>query len=104
MKITLSPAAREYVTREARYLKSVSPKAAQRFGEEFRQLRHSLARFPGIGKANEELPVPGVRRFVMEPYLVDYEIMADEIRILTVRHGRERPPAVDLDDDYNFEA
>jgi plasmid stabilization system protein ParE len=41
--------------------------------------------------------------FVMGPYLVDYAISGDEIRIFAIRHGRQRPPGVALDDDFDFE-
>ncbi len=104
MKVRLSPKASEYVRREAIYLKSGSPRAAQQFGEDLRRLRQGLARFPEMGRFNEELPVPGILRFVMGPYLVDYEILKDEILIFAIRHGRERPPAIELDDDFDFEA
>nr|WP_316653246.1 type II toxin-antitoxin system RelE/ParE family toxin [uncultured Gellertiella sp.] len=103
MKVTLSPQARDYVQREAKYLKSKSQKAAQQFNEDLKRLRHGLQRFPEMGKLNEETPIPGVLRFVMGHYLVDYEIVKGGILILAVRHGRERPPGIDLDDDFDFE-
>jgi len=81
LKVTLSPKAREYVTREAKYLKSGSPRAAQQFADDIKRLRQGLNRFPEMGKFNDEVPVPGVLRFVMGPYLVDYEIRGDEISI-----------------------
>lgn len=103
MKVTLSPKALEYVKREAKYLKSGSPRAAQQFGDDLKRLRQGLSLFPEMGKFTDEIPVPGILRFVMGPYLVDYEIRDKEILIFAIRHGRERPPGVALDDDYDFE-
>lgn len=39
----------------------------------------------------------------MGPYLVDYEILGDEISIFAIRHGRERPPRVEMEDDFDLE-
>ncbi len=47
--------------------------------------------------------MPRALRFVMGSYLVDYEIRADEIVIFAVRHGRERPPGVALENDFDLE-
>lgn len=103
MKVTLSPGAADYVKREARYLKSGSLRAAQHFSDDLKRLRQALSRFPEMGKLNDETPIPGVLRFVMGAYLVDYEIRQNEVLILVIRHGRERPPSVELDDDFDFE-
>ncbi|OQP87533.1 plasmid stabilization protein ParE [Rhizobium rhizosphaerae] len=89
--------------REVAYLGANSPKAAQRFLDDLKQLRRNLKRFPAIGKQTDEMPVPGVLRFVMGPYLVDYEVRPGEIVIFAIRHGRERPPGVSVDDDFDFE-
>lgn len=48
--------------------------------------------------------MPGVLRLVMGAYLIDYEIGESGVRILAIRHGRERPPGMPLDDDFDFEA
>lgn len=103
MKVTLSPKAREYVKREAKYIGSGSPRAAQQFSDDLKRLRQGLRHFPEMGKFTEEFPVPGILRFVMGPYLVDYEILDGEILIFAIRHGRERPPRVELDDDFDLE-
>ncbi len=56
-----------------------------------------------MGHFTEELPVPGVRRFVLSAYLIDYEIRADTVLIFAIWHGRERPPAIASDDDFDYE-
>jgi plasmid stabilization system protein ParE len=103
VKVTLSPKAADYVRLEARYLKSRSPQAALRFVEDLKNLRLSLARFPALGRLNEEIPNPGVLRFVMGSYLVDYEVLAEEIFIFAIRHGHQSPSGLDLEDDFDFE-
>lgn len=103
MKVTLSPKAREYVKREAHYLRSANPSAARQFSDHLKQLTVKLGRFPKMGKRNDELPYQGVFRFVMGAYLVDYTLSDDEVFILAIRHGRERPPQVALEDDFDLE-
>lgn len=103
MKVILSPKAREYVTSEARYLKSKSTRAGQQFADELKRLRHELGLFPHMGKTTPELPFPNAFRFVLGAYLVDYEIRAAQIFILAIRHGRERPPGVAVEDDFDLE-
>jgi plasmid stabilization system protein ParE len=104
LKVILSPEAREAVTSEARYLTSKSARAAQQFSDDLKRLRQGLSRFPEMGRTTEEIPVPGVLRFVMGPYLIDYEIRDGAVVILAFRHGRERPPGTEVDDDFDFEA
>jgi plasmid stabilization system protein ParE len=56
-----------------------------------------------MGKQNEEIPVPGVHRFVMGSYLVDYEVATGEVLVFAIRHERERPPALKLEEDFDLE-
>ena len=87
MKLIVSPLARDYIKSEAAYLRKRSPQAASKFRDDLVNLRKNLSQFPHIGHETEEIPVPGIRRFVMGAYLVDYEIRRDEIVILIIRHG-----------------
>ncbi len=103
MKVIVSPAARDYIKSEIAYLKLRSPRAALQLSEDLKRLKRDLAQFSQMGHFTEELPIPGIRRFVMGAYLIDYEIHADTILIFAIRHGRERPPAIALDDDFDFE-
>ncbi|UWF59315.1 type II toxin-antitoxin system RelE/ParE family toxin [Brucella sp. 2716] len=98
MKVIVSPAARDYIKSEIAYLKLRSPSAAVQLSEDLKRLKRDLGRFSQMGHFTEELPVPGIRRFVMGAYLIDYEIRADAIR-----HGRERPPILPPDEDFDFE-
>lgn len=104
MKVTLSPSARDYVKTEAAYLRARNPRAAQQFADDLKRLRDMLGRFPLAGHMTEELPVPGVLRLVMGAYLIDYEIIDSGVRIFAIRHGRERPPSMPVDDDFDYES
>jgi hypothetical protein len=44
-----------------------------------------------------------VLRFTMGAYLVDYEIGQNGVEIFSIRHGRERPPGVEIEDDFDLE-
>lgn len=57
-----------------------------------------------MGAEAADLPFRGARRFVVGDYLIHYEIGEAAIVILTIRHGRERPPEMPLDVDADFEA
>ena len=103
MKVTLSPAARDYAVREARYLNARSQSAAHAFREDLKRLRLALQRFPAMGKPNEETPAPNTHRFVMGDYLVDYAVSKQQVLVLAIRHGRQRPPALSLDENFDLE-
>ncbi|EEZ32416.1 Plasmid stabilization system [Brucella sp. NF 2653] len=103
MKVIVSPAARDYIKSEIAYLKLRSPSAAVQLSEDLKRLKRDLGRFSQMGHFTEELPVPGIRRFMMGAYLIDYEIRADAILIFAIRHGRERPPILPPDEDFDFE-
>ncbi|MBB5704539.1 plasmid stabilization system protein ParE [Ochrobactrum daejeonense] len=103
MKVIVSPAARDYIKSEIAYLKLRSPRAALRLSEDLKRVKRDLVHFSQMRHFTEELPIPGVRRFVMGAYLIDYEIRGGDILIFCIRHGRERPPAIPLDDDFDFE-
>lgn len=104
MKVLFSPRARYFVRREAAYLRDRNPAAADRFRHDLNQFVKALAQFPSMGQEAADLPFRGARRFVVGDYLIHYEIGNAAIVILTIRHGRERPPEIPLDDDADFEA
>jgi len=103
VKVTVSPDAREYITTEGRYLKAQHPGAARQFLDDVKRLRQALSRFPEMGRQTDEMPIPGILRFVMGSYLVDYEVGEDEVVILKMRHGRQRPPGIEIEGDFDYE-
>jgi plasmid stabilization system protein ParE len=103
-RVTLSLDARTYIHAEASYLKVRSPSAAARFRASLNGLKRNLPDFPGLGHPNTETVAEGVFRFVMGEYLVDYEVIDGVVNIITIRHGRQRPPEQPLDPDDDYEA
>ncbi|WP_404944012.1 type II toxin-antitoxin system RelE/ParE family toxin [Rhizobium rhizogenes] len=99
----LSAGARAYIRSEAQYLKDRSPAAALRFLDDLSRLKTNLLLFPQMGFRSDELPVPGILRFTMGDYLIDYEIADDLIEIRAIRHGHQRPPGLPIDDDFDYE-
>ncbi|WP_435693939.1 type II toxin-antitoxin system RelE/ParE family toxin [Rhizobium lusitanum] len=99
----LSAGARAYIKSEVQYLKDRNPAAALRFLDDLNRLKTNLLLFPQMGFHSDELPIPGILRFAMGDYLVDYEIAGDFIEIRAVRHGHQRPPGLAIDDDFDFE-
>ena len=103
-RITLSAAARAYVNAEAGYLKARSRPAATRFRAALNGLKRNLVDFPGLGHPSAETTVAGVYRFVLDEYLVDYEVIGEVVNIIAIRHGRQRPPNQPPDSDDDYEA
>ncbi len=56
-----------------------------------------------MGFRSDELPIPGVLRFTMGDYLIDYEIADDLIEIRAIRHDHQRPPGLQIDDGFDYE-
>ncbi len=103
MKVTFSPNARAYVAREGAYLRERNRAAADRFRHDLNQFVKALAQFPLMGQEATDLPFRNARRFVLGDYLIHYEMDTSRMVILTIRHGREKPPELPLDDDTDFE-
>jgi plasmid stabilization system protein ParE len=102
-RITLSSAARAYVNAEASYLRARSLSAAAKFRATVSSLKRNLADFPSLGHPSTETPVEGIFRFVMDDYLVDYEVTGGVVNIIAIRHGRQMPPSQPIAPDDDFE-
>ena len=103
-RIKLSDAAEAYVKAEAAYLGARSRSAAAKFRALLNGLKRNLADFPALGHANPETTVEGIFRSVMGEYLVDYEVAGEVVIVITIRHGRQRPPEQPLDPDDDYES
>ncbi len=70
------------------YVRDFSPAAAARLDMQFVSVAESLATFPERGR-----PIGRGRRevLVLKPYVIRYVLVADEVRILSIRHGARRP-------------
>jgi plasmid stabilization system protein ParE len=101
-KVLLSSRARNYLLKEAKYLRDRNPAAASAFVARLRHARHLLADFPELGSGKKGLPHGDMRCLVVGDYLVDYEVKADEVWILAIRHGRQLDINIEPDDaDYD---
>jgi plasmid stabilization system protein ParE len=71
-------------------------RAATAVARQIRSTSGLLARYPGLGR---ETDIPGVRVFPVAryPYVIYYNVRADELVVLHVRDGRrEKPKASEL--------
>ncbi len=49
-------------------------------------------------------PVSTIRRFILPPYVMEYEIQADEMVILLIRHGKQEKTMLEKDSaDFSTE-
>ncbi|MGV3550246.1 type II toxin-antitoxin system RelE/ParE family toxin [Rhizobium sp.] len=103
-RVEFSLDARAYIKAEASYLKARSPAAGARFRASLGSLRRNLTNFPGLGHRNPEAVAEGIFRFVMDEYLVDYEVIDGVVIVITIRHGRQAPPNQPPDPDDDYEA
>jgi toxin ParE1/3/4 len=90
MKVTLHPAAEQDVHEAAAfYEREGSPIVAARFVAEFKRLATLLLEHPEIGSPRSS----GRRGFPMRvfPYTVVYRVIAEDIKILVVKHDSKRP-------------
>jgi addiction module RelE/StbE family toxin len=72
------------------YVARDSPAAAANMAARIESLVMLLGTFPQMGRATDK---PGTRVIGVPgyPYLIFYRILADEVRILRVRHSARRP-------------
>jgi toxin ParE1/3/4 len=90
MKVTLHPAAEQDIYDAAAfYEREGSPIVAARFVAEFRRLVALLLEHPEIGSPRSS----SRRGFSMRvfPYTIVYRVIADDIKILVVKHDSKRP-------------
>jgi toxin ParE1/3/4 len=67
-----------------------SPSAADRIADRVAAIAELICNQPEVGRATDD---PTIRRFNLAPYryVVFYEVSADEIVIMAVRHGARDP-------------
>ncbi len=88
MTIIWSPLALERVRDIARYIARDKPSAAETWVKELFKVVGRLARHPQSCRVVPELNRPDIREVINGNYRVIYKL-ADDIHILTVRHGRQ---------------
>jgi plasmid stabilization system protein ParE len=94
MRLRIDPAAGEETKEAAQWYEDRRPGLGLEFlaavDAGIQQIRNEPRRFARLETIPEE---ENVRRFLMDrfPYIIIYELTADEIRILAVAHTRRRP-------------
>ncbi|WP_275791054.1 type II toxin-antitoxin system RelE/ParE family toxin [Pararhizobium gei] len=101
MKLRIYDEAAAYLRAERAYLSRFDKRAASAMVQQLRQAMEMLRRFPQAGQALES--VPGVRRFTVPPYIIDYEVMDGTLGVLVIRHGRQHDPDIISDAHGDFE-
>ena len=68
------------------YIAANNPDAADRMVDAVLEGSRMHVRFPGMGQSRDDLR-PGLRCFVVSPYVVFYRPIEDTIEVLRVLHG-----------------
>jgi toxin ParE1/3/4 len=68
------------------YIAANNPDAADRMVDAVLEASRMHVRFPGIGQKRDDLR-PGLRCFVVSPYVVFYRPIEDTIEVLRILHG-----------------
>ena len=86
MKLYVTPAARADLDDVWDYVSPAGKKVADRFVTKIRKQCRMLARFPGIGRARDELAV-GLRSFPLSPFVIFFRLVDKRVEIVRVLHG-----------------
>lgn len=89
-KVVWTDAAAEDLQAIVRYLRTNDLDVAAKTGAQLFVLGESLADFPNRGR-----PISGGRRELVSvpPYVLRYRVIDDRALIISIHHGRRRPPA-----------
>ncbi|MGD9633694.1 MAG: type II toxin-antitoxin system RelE/ParE family toxin [Pirellulales bacterium] len=88
-RVTRSRRAEQDLLAIAEYISADNPTAAARWLDEIERNFTLLASYAGIGEEVSEIR-PGLRRFCHGQYLIYFEPLDDELRIVRVLHGARR--------------
>ncbi|WP_438749468.1 type II toxin-antitoxin system RelE/ParE family toxin [Pararhizobium sp. O133] len=97
MKVQFSERALAYLRAEQAYLGRFDKRAARALVRQIRKAAEIIGEYPQSAQAVPLLP--GVRRYVTAPYVIDYAERGGVIVVVAIRHGRQNPIAPDQGDD-----
>lgn len=97
MKIIWSPFAHQRINEIADYIATDSLAAAEKWVNSIYDSLKRLRDFPKSGRAVPEVEKDDFREIFFGDYRIIYRIEKKQIKILTVRHGKQILPIEDLD-------
>jgi addiction module RelE/StbE family toxin len=74
------------------YIAQQSPDYAQRTVDRLTGRSQQIADFPLSGRMVAEFETPQIREVIEGPYRIVYHLKPDQIDVLAVIHGAQRPP------------
>jgi addiction module RelE/StbE family toxin len=89
LKLQWTTPARRDLMRLYDFLKDVSPGAAKRILNQLAAAAEELPMFPHIAPRLEDFHLREVRSLPVGDYIMRYEVLHDQIRILRIWHMRE---------------
>ena len=89
MEVTYHPLVQRDVVEILRYYRRISPRLADEFQDELRAMMGRVAETP----TSFHLAERGFRRINLRrfPFHILYEVRADSVRVMIVRHHKRRP-------------
>ena len=101
MKVHFALRAILFLRSEQSYIARFNKPAARAAIASIRKAAAMLGDYPHAGAL--VTAVSGVRRYTAAPYHIDYIIEKDSVIIVSIRHGRQQDPDMDVDEDDDFE-
>ena len=89
MRIVLTRTAREHLREIHSFLAQYSEDAAKRRLRRLRDRWRMLAAHPRLGRVVPEYELERLREVVDPPYRIIYQVFADRIEIVAIRHSAE---------------
>ena len=97
MKIIWSPLAHQRIDEIADYIATDNLDAAEQWVNSVYDNVKRLKDFPRSGRVVPEVEKDDIREILFGDYRIIYGIEKKQIKILTVRHGKQIPPIEDIE-------
>jgi toxin ParE1/3/4 len=93
MRISIGRVAKRDVTRIVAWVAERNPRAARAMLQRIDARIAELVVFPDLGRRRDDL-APGLRMVPVEPYLIFYRVVSEEVQIVRVLHGARDLPRI----------